>query len=156
MVSGTFNSPKRGAFHRSLTLLCTIGYRGVLSLGGWAPQLHTRFHGSRATLVHQERQIIVKYGTFTLYGLTFQTVLLIIYLVTLIHGARNPNEQAHWFGLYPLSLAATYGVSVDFLSCRYLDVSVLCVGFYGLCIQPQMIAIGCPTLTGCPIRRSRD
>ena len=32
------------------------------------------------------------------------------------------------FGLYPLSLAATYGVSVDFLSCRYLDVSVPCVG----------------------------
>ena len=29
----------------------------------------------------------------------------------------------------PLSLAATYGVSVDFLSCRYLDVSVLCVRF---------------------------
>jgi hypothetical protein len=28
----------------------------------------------------------------------------------------------------PLSLAATNGVSVDFLSCRYLDVSVPCVG----------------------------
>jgi hypothetical protein len=33
------------------------------------------------------------------------------------------------FGLYPLSLAATNGVSVDFLSCRYLDVSVPCVRF---------------------------
>ena len=32
---------------------------------------------------------------------------------------RNPGEQAHRFGLDPLSLAATYGVSVDFLSCRY-------------------------------------
>jgi hypothetical protein len=30
---------------------------------------------------------------------------------------------------FPLSLAATNGVSVDFLSCRYLDVSVPCVGF---------------------------
>jgi hypothetical protein len=29
----------------------------------------------------------------------------------------------------PLSLAATYGVSVDFLSYRYLDVSVPCVRF---------------------------
>ena len=28
----------------------------------------------------------------------------------------------------PRSLAATQGVSVDFLSCRYLDVSVPCVG----------------------------
>ena len=28
----------------------TIGRRGVLSLGGWAPQLHTEFHELRATL----------------------------------------------------------------------------------------------------------
>ena len=39
-----------------------------------------------------------------------------------------PQPQVEtWFGLYPLSLAATNGVSVDFLSCRYLDVSVPCV-----------------------------
>jgi hypothetical protein len=31
--------------------LFTIGRRGVLSLGGWAPQLHTEFHEHRATLV---------------------------------------------------------------------------------------------------------
>ena len=50
MVSGTFNSPNRGTFHLSLTLLFTIGRRVVLSLGGWAPQLHTEFHELRATL----------------------------------------------------------------------------------------------------------
>ncbi len=38
----------------------------------------------------------------------------------------------------PRSLAATYGISVDFFSCSYLDVSVLCVCFYTLCIQVQM------------------
>ena len=52
MVSGTFNSPRRGSFHLSLTLLFTIGRDVVLSLGEWAPQLHTEFHGFRATLVH--------------------------------------------------------------------------------------------------------
>ena len=52
MVSGTFNSPNRGTFHRLLTLLFTIGRRVVLSLGGWAPLLHTEFHELRATLVH--------------------------------------------------------------------------------------------------------
>ena len=42
---------------------------------------------------------------------------------------QRPQPQVEtWFGLYPLSLAATNGVSVDFLSCRYLDVSVPCVG----------------------------
>ena len=49
MVSGTFNSPKRGAFHLSLALLFTIGRGVVLSLGGWAPHVHTEFHGIHAT-----------------------------------------------------------------------------------------------------------
>ena len=31
----------------------TIGCRGVLSLGGWSPQLHTEFHELRATLVRR-------------------------------------------------------------------------------------------------------
>ena len=30
-----------------------IGRDGVLSLGGWTPQLHTEFHELRATLVRQ-------------------------------------------------------------------------------------------------------
>ena len=33
--------------------LCAIGRDGVLSLGGWAPQLHTEFHELRATLERQ-------------------------------------------------------------------------------------------------------
>jgi hypothetical protein len=33
--------------------LFTIGRDGVLSLGEWAPQLHTEFHGHRVTLERQ-------------------------------------------------------------------------------------------------------
>ena len=43
------------------------------------------------------------------------------------HCLLSKNRCGVWAS--PLSLAATYGVSVDFLSCRYLDVSVPCVGF---------------------------
>jgi hypothetical protein len=50
MVSGTFNCPNRGTFHRLVALLSTIGRRVVLSLGGWTPRLHTEFHELRATL----------------------------------------------------------------------------------------------------------
>ena len=39
----------------------------------------------------------------------------------------QPQEASPLVWALPLSLAATYGVSVDFLSCRYLDVSVPCV-----------------------------
>ena len=35
----------------------------------------------------------------------------------------------------PISLATTFGVSVDFLSYRYLDVSVPCVRLLKLCIH---------------------
>ncbi len=41
----------------------------------------------------------------------------------------QPQKASSLVWAVPLSLAATYGVSVDFLSCRYLDVSVLCVDF---------------------------
>ena len=42
----------------------------------------------------------------------------------------------HWPG--PRSLATTSGVSVDVLSCRYLDVSVPCVRHLTLCIQIKL------------------
>ena len=58
--------------------LSTIGRDVVLSLGEWAPQLHTEFHEHRATLVRQPRRRArdVAYGTFTLYRETFQTLRL--------------------------------------------------------------------------------
>ena len=55
----------------------------------------------------------------------------------------------HWPG--PRSLATTNGVSVDVLSCRYLDVSVPCVRLLDLCIQSKI-----PLRVGFPIRKSSD
>ncbi len=81
MVSGTFNSPNRGTFHLSVALLFTIGRRVVLSLGGWAPQLHTEFHELRATLEHQHKDLILMYRTITFYGRTFHNVPLMITLL---------------------------------------------------------------------------
>ena len=76
------------------------------------------------------------YGAFTLCGHPSQDVLL-------------AHAQLNWAN--PGSLAATAGISVDFFSSGYLDVSVLPVRFRSLCIQLRM------TLrSGCPIRRSPD
>ncbi len=36
----------------------------------------------------------------------------------------NPKVQALWFGHVQLSLATTGGISFDYFSSRYLDVSV--------------------------------
>ncbi len=48
-VSGSVSSPSRGAFHLSLTVLVHYRSLKVLSLGGWSPQLPTRFRVSRGT-----------------------------------------------------------------------------------------------------------
>ena len=72
------------------------------------------------------------YGAITLYDRTFQTVPLFDKLSAV-----------------PLSLAATQGISVDFFSSGYLDVSVLPVRLYILCIQIQI-----PFQVGFPIRIS--
>ena len=58
------------------------------------------------------------YGAITLYRLTFQIIPLL----------------QHWSAV-PLSLAATQGISFDFFSSGYLDVSVPRVRLLHLCIQ---------------------
>ncbi len=43
----------------------------------------------------------------------------------------------------PISLAATFGISIDFFSSGYLDVSVLPVRLINLCIQLMIHAYAC-------------
>ena len=66
------------------------------------------------------RQVFV-YGAVTRYGRPFQTIPLTH--ATIVRKAD------------PISLATTFGISVDFFSCSYLDVSVRCVRLASLCIQ---------------------
>ena len=75
-VSGSLSLPSRGSFHLSFTVLCAIGHWVVFSLRGWSPFLPTRFHVSRGTLDTASYNSDFVYETFTLFGLTSQTVLL--------------------------------------------------------------------------------
>ena len=77
---------------------------------------------SRASPYSISRIWLFAYGAITRYGLTFQTVLL-----SFIRLRATPR-----------SLATTCGISVDFFSCGYLDVSVLRVSFHNLWIQLWM------------------
>ena len=72
-VSGSLSLPSRGSFHLSLTVLYAIGHQVVFRLGGWAPRLHTKFLVLGATLVPSRYMLYFVYGTFTLYGVSFQT-----------------------------------------------------------------------------------
>ena len=51
MVSGLFHSPRRGAFHRSLTVLVHYRSLAVFSLGLWSARLPARFRVSGGTHV---------------------------------------------------------------------------------------------------------
>ena len=74
-----------------------IGRDGVLSLGGWAPQLHTEFHELRATLV-RHNHASQRLRDFHPVSSAFPDCLAIA--TRSISGARNPCRQADRFGLF--------------------------------------------------------
>jgi hypothetical protein len=87
------------------------------------------------------------YGTLTPYGRPFQTVRLSFPVPHA--GPHNPGPCLHkpvW--ALPLSLAATQGISVDFSSSGYLDVSVPRVG--------SALAVTGSLQPGFPIRTPPD
>ena len=125
-VSGSLSLPSRGSFHLSLTVLCAIGSCHVFSLGGWSPLLPPGFLVSRRTQVRrQAAPSRSAYGALTRSGRPSQTVRL--RSVRRRFPRRRPTTPAAsplpvWAP--PRSLAATGGISFDFLSCGYLDGSL--------------------------------
>ena len=74
------------------------------------------------------------YGAITHYGRTFQTAQLpIINPMSRPHNPETTEVVPVWAG--PLSLAATYGITIVFFSWGYLDVSVPPVRPMWLCIH---------------------
>ena len=71
-----FHSPPGVLFNFPSRYFFTIGHQVVFSLRGWSPCLPTRFHVSRGTPDTASCKSDFTYGTFTLFGLTSQTVLL--------------------------------------------------------------------------------
>ena len=123
-----FHSPPGVLFAFPSRYWFTIGRQRVFSLGGWSPHLQTGFHVSRPTCR------------------TLSTTNLIS--CTGLSPAMAPISRGfHYHTDYhvqalPISLATTLGISVDFFSCSYLDVSVRHVRFVSLWIQLTMTLAG--------------
>ena len=113
-------------------VLCAIGRHGVFSLGGWSPRFPTEFLVLRGTLDPGRLLVAFVYGALTLSRLPFQVILL--------------ATRTVW--ALPSSLAATVGISFDFSSSGYLDVSVHRV--------PSLSGDSPLRLPGFPIRKSAD
>src|SRR5213594_2941676 len=111
VVSGSLSSPSRGAFHLSLTVLVHYRSLKVLSLGGWSPQLPTRFHVSRGTQDPSHRTRLVLDGTFTCSGHAFQRVGVSPVWCAAGPTTPVPRLLASLVWALPGSLATTTGIS---------------------------------------------
>ena len=69
-----------------------------------------------------KQNAIFAYGTNTLCGPAFNSVLLIVFVLK--EKSYNPAGKIPAVWAVPLSLAATDGIDFSFFSSRYLDVSV--------------------------------
>ncbi len=85
MVSGSHSSPSRGSSHLSVALLSSLSViREYLALRD-GPRRFSRDSTWLDLLRYPSRdQIAVAYGTVTLYGVTFQKLLLATGFVTLM------------------------------------------------------------------------
>ena len=83
MVSCSISLPSRGSFHLSLTVLVLYRSLAVLSLTRWSSLIRPKFHVFRATRVYIQGLIVLRYETITLYGVTFQLLLITINFLTL-------------------------------------------------------------------------
>ena len=106
-----FHSPRGVLFTFPSRYSFAIGHGRVFSLGGWSPLLRTGFHVSGPTRDPPYQAVrAFAYG----YGGP-----------TTPRAATPPGFTAcTGLGSSPLSLAATRGISFDFSSSGYLDVSV--------------------------------
>ena len=137
-VSGSVSLRSRGSFHLSLTVLCAIGRSVVFCLGWWSTLLPTRFLVSRGTL-----------DTGPLDFLSPTRVSLSAPLLPRSFGLKGfdfcrsstPDVRRCPVWALPCSLAATWGISFDYFSSGYLDVSVHRVPFRTLWIGVRMTGV---------------
>ena len=121
-----FHSPPGVLFTFPSRYWSTIGHRRVFRVGGWSPLLPTGFHVSGSTREPVCSPRGFAYGALTLCRRPSQAVPLQRGFVTARRPAPQPRRRFpdRRFALGPRSLATTRGISFDFSSSGYLDVSV--------------------------------
>ena len=109
----------------------TIGHQVVFRLGGWSPLFLTGFHvpadtpDTARSLRFRLQDSHLLRSAFPHRSTSLRSLPAVL----------TPRVLLHAVWPLPLSLAATNGISVDFSSSRYLDVSLPGVPHVYLCIQ---------------------
>ena len=81
-VSGSFSLPSRGSFHRSLTVLYSIGHMVVFSLTRWSSRFPTGFLVSRRTLDTPSSRTVSPTGLLPYLAVLSNTVRLSLFLMS--------------------------------------------------------------------------
>ena len=99
-VSGSISLPSRGAFHRSLTVLYSIGHQVVFSLRRWASHIPTEFLVLDGTLDTASYNNNFVYRTITLFCAGFHQSSTTVINCTL---QSEPHTYYYmWFRLLPV------------------------------------------------------
>ena len=126
-----FHSPPGVLFTFPSQYCSTIGHQVVFRLGGWSPHIPIGFHVPDGTLDTVCRPSLRLQDSHLLWlAFPHHSAWLDVRLTV-----RTPAVLLPLVWPLPLSLATTRGISVDFSSSRYLDVSVPGVPLIHLCIQ---------------------
>ena len=126
-----FHSPRRGAFHLSLTVLVRYRSRQVFSLGRWSPQFPTGFHVPRGTHERDRSRHSFVYRTVTVCGGPFQRPSTRVMVSDSVEEERlppsrrttplpqRPSLTRQRFGLFPFRspLLREYSLFLRVLRC---------------------------------------
>ena len=116
-----FHSPPGVLFTFPSRYCSSIGHQVVFWLGGWSPRLPTGFLVSRGTL---DTASLTSISTTRLSRSLTGLPRPFVYRCFQILPSTTPTILLPSVWPLPISLATTFGISVDYFSSSYLDVSV--------------------------------
>ena len=127
----------------------------VFSLATWSWQFHAEFHVLRGTQDTASSSDFFAYGTITRYGRSFQRHSAKIRFFYSTYAVLQPRRASTTVWALPISLATTFGISVDFFSSGYWDVSlhrVVLLNLFWISVKDFLYYYR----KGFPIRKSPD
>ena len=127
-----FHSPPGVLFTFPSQYCYSIGHQLVFRLGGWSPHIPTGFHVSGGTL-DTAGCLHLSFTGLSPSSVGFPTPFE--YNLLIDYAVLTPRVLLLPVWPLPLSLATTRGISVDYFSSAYLDVSVRRVPSVYLWIQ---------------------
>ena len=113
----------------------------VFSLGEWSPQIPTRLHVSRGTQDTASSLVCFPLrGCHTLWP-RFPSGSRSIQIDNSTYAVLQPPCVNTWVWAFPISLAATFGISVIYFPAGTEMVHFPALAHTGLCIQPAVTRV---------------